>query len=475
MAIIKGTSAADILNGSDGRDKIIAYGGDDTIYGNGGGDVIDGGNGNDTMLGGAGNDKYWVRDAGDLVFETTTTTSSVDAGGIDKVLSYISFSIDGGAGRQFIEHIALQGSANIDATGNALANKLIGNVGDNVLSGGAGNDYLKAIAGNDTLDGGTGADKMLGGSGNDTYIVDDAGDQVFETKGAYKTADAGGTDIVMSSVSYSIASNINGRQHIENMTLTGSGNINATGNDLANVLTGNAGNNVLDGGAGIDTLIGGLGNDTYVIDNAGDVITENAGGGIDTVQVGFAYTLNDANLENLTLTGSAAINGTGNALGNVLTGNAGANVLAGLDGDDTLIGGDGNDTIIGGKGKDSMSGGLGNDVFKFASALDTWAWSDFAGATASTAEVITDFTAGDKIDLSGVDAISSPSGHNVSGDQSFVFIGTNNFHKHTGREIRYEIYNGNTYVYGNINGDTTSDFSLKLEGVHNLTSSDFIL
>ncbi len=393
MAIIKGTSAAEILNGSEGRDKIIGYGGDDTIYGNGGGDVIDGGNGNDTMLGGAGNDKYWVRDAGDLVFETTTTSSSVDAGGIDKVLSYISFSIDGGAGRQFIEHIALQGSANIDATGNALANKLIGNIGDNVLSGGAGADYLKGVAGNDTLDGGTGADKMLGGSGNDTYIVDNVGDQVFETKGAYKATDAGGTDIVMSSVSYSIASNINGRQHIENMTLTGSANINATGNDLANVLTGNAG----------------------------------------------------------------------------------ANVLSGLDGNDTIDGGGGNDTIIGGKGKDSMSGGLGNDVFKFASALDTWAWSDFAGATASTAEVITDFTAGDKIDLSGVDAISSPSGHNVSGDQSFVFIGTNNFHKHTGREIRYEIYNGNTYVYGNINGDTTSDFSLKLEGVHNLTSSDFIL
>lgn len=356
--------------------------------------------------------------------------------------------------------------------GTALTDLLSGTSGDDFIYGLAGDDTLKGLAGNDTLDGGTGADKMFGGAGNDTYIVDSLGDLVYETTTTTGTVNAGGVDTVMASVNYALTGN--GRQYIENLTLTGAANINATGNGLANILTGNSGNNHLDGGKGADTLIGGLGNDVYVIDNVGDLITENASAGLDTVQSKVSYTLG-ANLEVLTLMGTGAINATGNELANSLIGNAANNTLSGLDGNDKIIGGDGIDTIVGGKGNDRMAGGLGNDIFKFASALDTWAWSDFAGATRSTAELITDFASGDKIDLSGVDAISSPSGHNVTGDQAFVFIGTNSFHSHTAREIRYEIYNGDTYVYGSINGDTTADFAIKLTGAHTLASSDFIL
>jgi Ca2+-binding RTX toxin-like protein len=117
-------------------------------------------------------------------------------------------------------------------------------------------------------------------------------------------------------------------------------------------LYGGAGNDTLDGGTGTDALIGGLGNDTYIVDSTTDTITEVFGAGIDTVQSSLTYTL-AADLENLTLTGSAAINGTGNALNNSLIGNTADNTLTGGDGNDTLDGGSGNDTLIGAAGNDS--------------------------------------------------------------------------------------------------------------------------
>ena len=133
---------------------------------------------------------------------------------------------------------------------------------------------------------------------------------------------------------------------MENLTLTGVAAVNGTGNALANLLTGNiaaniltggAGNDTLDGGAGNDTLIGGTGDDTYIVDAPGDVVTELTGEGTDTIQTGITYTLAAlANVENLTLTGVAAVNATGNALANVLTGNIAANTLTGGAGNDTL-------------------------------------------------------------------------------------------------------------------------------------------
>jgi Ca2+-binding RTX toxin-like protein len=296
---ILGNSAANMLRGFEGND------------------TLNGAGGADTMFGGIGDDTYVVDVVGDVVTENAGE-------GIDLVQSSITYSL---ASSAEIENLTLTGTSAINGTGNAKDNILVGNSANNTLTGGAGNDRL---------DGGTGNDTMVGGTGNDTYVVNISTDVVTENLNE-------GIDTVEASATYSIASLAN----VENLTLTGTSAINATGNAAANVLTGNSGANTLNGGAGIDTLVGGAGNDTYVVDNAGDVITENASEGTDLVNASLTFSLaNFANVENLTLTGTSAINATGNAMANTLTGNSGNNVLDGGAGNDTMVGGAGNDTYI---------------------------------------------------------------------------------------------------------------------------------
>ncbi len=271
------------------------------LVGNNAANILSGGTGADTLLGGAGNDTYVVDNIADVVTENLNE-------GTDLVQSSVTYTLSAN-----VENLTLTGTTAINATGNALNNTLTGNTGANILDGGAG------------------ADTMVGGTGNDTYYVDNTGDITTEAASA-------GTDTVISSVNWTLATNL------ENLTLSGSANINATGNTLANVLTGNAGDNILDGGTGTDTMIGGLGNDTYILDVATDIVTEGLNAGTDTVQSKVTYTLG-ANVENLTLTGTSAINATGNALDNVLTGNSAANVLTGGAGNDTYVVGTGDTTV----------------------------------------------------------------------------------------------------------------------------------
>jgi Ca2+-binding RTX toxin-like protein len=151
------------------------------------------------------------------------------------------------------------------------------------------------------------------------------------------------------------------------------------GNDT---LTGGSGDDTLDGGTGTDVLIGGLGNDTYIVDSLKDKVQENAKSGTDTIKSAITLNLSTfaAQVENLLLSGAAALNGTGNALDNVLSGNGGNNTLSGLAGDDTLnglagrdalLGGEGADVLNGGTDNDTLNGGAGDDLLKGEAGADT--------------------------------------------------------------------------------------------------------
>ncbi len=158
------------------------------------------------------------------------------------------------------------------APATALDNNIIGNDGNNILNGGGGDDYLN---------GGFGADTMIGGTGDDNYFVDNAVDVVTENADEGQRHGLGRPSATRSAP-----------PREPDLWLEGSAAINGTGNDLdndiygndsSNTLIGGGGDDLLEGGGGTDTMIGGIGDDDYYVDNAGDVVTENANQGTDTV------------------------------------------------------------------------------------------------------------------------------------------------------------------------------------------------
>ena len=240
---INGTVAGDTITSRIEGATVNGLGGHDVLHGMGGADILDGGTGADTMTGRGGNDTYRVDNAGDKIVEA-------NGEGFDIVLASASYTLAAGVSANILRTTSSLTTTDIDLTGNALVQALIGNAGKNKLDGGAG------------------VDSMTGYGGNDTYVVDHAGDVVNEI------AD-GGTDVINTTVSFTLGDNV------ENAIATGSAAINLTANKLKNSLVGNAGVNtliggldkdqlsgagaddILVGGAGADTLIGGAGIDTF--------------------------------------------------------------------------------------------------------------------------------------------------------------------------------------------------------------------
>lgn len=428
VAIINGSSGNDILKGTLSADEINGFAGNDQLFGGRGSDTLNGGDGNDTLDSGSGNDL-----------------------------------LNGGAG----------------------ADRLDGGTGNDLLNGEAGVDILNGGDGFDTLDGGIDADTMNGGDGSDLYIVDNVGDVTMELF----DDEEGGFDRVEASVTHTLGFGI------EDLNLTGFAAINGSGNAMNNFMTGNdsnnilsglagndtlngwsgndrlnggtgddflnggSGNDVLNGGAGTDVMNGEDGSDTYVVDNEQDVVQEffDTEGEVDQIQASVTYTLGTG-IENLVLTGSATINGTGNQENNVMTSNSANNVLSGLDGDDKLNGGsgddllngdNGNDLLTGGAGADALIGGFGADTFKYNSVNDS--------PSGVGRDVIIAFQAGaaigDKVDLTAIDANAL-----VSGNQAFTYIGNTAFT--AAGQLRY----AEGVLSGSTDADATPEFQIYLLG-----------
>ncbi|MBV7576881.1 calcium-binding protein, partial [Pseudomonas sp. PDM32] len=323
-----GANVEDLYFGGSGHFTAIGNALANTLVGGSGNDVLIGGAGADTMAGGVGIDIYEVTDLGDVVSELA------DAGNDSVWTSLASYTL--GAN---VENLYFGGIGNFAGSGNELHNTIVGGAGNDVLIGGAGNDVIIGRAG---------ADTMAGGGGSDIYEVTDLGDVVTELA----SADA---DTVWTSLTnYTLGANV------ENLYFSGSGNFTGSGTVFNNTIVGGAGNDVLNGGAGddvligrtgADTMVGGIGSDIYEVTELGDVVSELAGAGNDSVWTSLGtYTLG-ADVENLFFGGSGNFVGAGNALSNM------------------LVGGASNDILIGGGGNDLMSGGVaGNDIFEFGAA-----------------------------------------------------------------------------------------------------------
>jgi len=388
--------------GNDLDNLIIGNASNNVLTGNAGNDTLDGGLGNDTLIGGLGDDTYFVDSTLDVVVEALNE-------GLDTVNSSVSHTLAAN-----VEVLTLTGTA-LTGTGNALANTITGNASNNTLNGDAGNDTLTGGLGNDTFV----FNSPLAASNVDAITDFVTGDFLQLNRGIF-TGLSGGTTltapeflaaagataattaqqrIVYDSSSGALRydsdgvggaaavvfANLTPNAPLTNAAITLTGNIviNGTagndtltgtaGNDTINGLAGNdtiiglAGNDIIDGGTGTDTMIGGLGDDTFFVDSALDLVVEAFNEGVDTVNSSVNFTL-AANVENLTLTGTALI-GTGNDLANQLAGSAS------------------NNTLNGGLGNDTLTGGLGNDTFVFNSPL------------AGNIDGITDFATGDVLQL----------------------------------------------------------------------------
>ena len=413
-----GTTNIDTLNGGAGNDIITGLAKVDVLDGKEGSDLY-------VMTSTSDHTAAEIKDTGtsgtDEVRFTTTTASTLTLYAGDTGIEIVVIGTGTAASAITTATTAL----NVNAANLTYGVHITGNNGNNILTG--------TLGYNDTL---------MGGLGNDTYVINNAGDMVTEALGA-------GTDLIQSTISFTAF------DHVENLTLTGISNINATGNSLNNTLTGNSGNNTLDGDLGNDTMVGGAGNDSYIVDSTSDVVTEGSNAGTDTIQTTLAtYTLASlTNVENLSFTGIGNSTLTGNTLNNVLTG------------------GVGNDNLNGGAGNDTMVGGLGDDTYAVDSTTDIV--TEGSGAGTDTIQSSVTYTASANVEnltltgSSNINATGNALANTLTGNS-----GINNLSGGNGNDLLFGGL-GNDNLTGGLGNDTFI-FNTKLNSTSNRdTITDF--
>ncbi|MCK1711255.1 MULTISPECIES: FG-GAP-like repeat-containing protein [unclassified Bradyrhizobium] len=354
---VTGSASDDTITGAAGADSIAAGGGNDKIIGFVGADTINGGAGTDTIVLSA--------TSPDLNTATNAQITNVEAVSAASATQSVTIDL-----HNQTEGVTITASAFADLiTGAAGSDSIIGFVGADTVDGGAGTDNIvlsatstdlniatdaqivnveainaaSAAAGavvdlhsqseGFTITGGASDDTITGGAGIDSIAAGGGNDQIIGFVGADSVNGGAGTDtLVLSATSTDLNAATNAQisnvEAVSGASATAGVTIDLHNQNEGFTITGSAFADLITGGGGADTLIGGLGNDTYVVAKAGDSVVENAGGGTDTVQASVTYTL-ATNVENLTLTGTSIINGTGNTLGNTIIGSSGNNTLAG--------------------------------------------------------------------------------------------------------------------------------------------------
>ncbi|TFW14353.1 calcium-binding protein [Brevundimonas intermedia] len=576
---LNGTSSGDVINSFEGNDVIHAGGGADIINAGSGTDQVYGEAGDDTLLassvvigfpeppkslfdGGSGFDTF---DFGAFsIFPHAFWSYDSNSGSIS-VANYKLINVErllGSAGRDIFNLFSLSDAVEIH-----------GNAGDDYIAGGSSSDLLYGDGGNDEISM-AGADKAYGGSGNDLFILGSSGAGALIEGGAgidtFEFSNIFGVvDLAAGTFSgYNSGGLISGVENVTvgstnnfELTVTGDGESNtirfntifdnysgfvrfnggggadtlfgSNNNDTLfggsdndalygrggdDRLYGGSGADELDGGLGADRMEGGSGNDRYFIDNLGDVVIEVAGGGTDTVDSVLTFNGSlaaNANIENINLTGDAAINAAGNALNNTIIGNSANNGLNGGKGADTLIGGLGNDTytidstldmivenagegskdtvksaisftlsdnlenltlvstksvnaignagsnvIIGGVGDNIIAGKGGADILTGGEGSDTFDYNSITESTYSGYDRIIDLTDADKIDMSGIDANTT-----IGGNQAFSLVDA--FSKTAGEiTLVYDAAKDFTVLSADVNGDGVADMRIVINGDH---------
>lgn len=302
-----------------------------------------------------------------------------------------------------------------DLTGTSANETMTGSTADDRMDGGIGNDILYGQGGNDLMRGGVGSDTLYGGDGNDLMSGGYGNDVLYGGPGHDEMAGDVGADILYAGADGSLM-------------------FGGADNDS---LFGGAGADILNGDAGADQMVGGGGGDTYYVDSLSDVVTELAGGGIDTVNASVDYVL-PANVENLILLSGATI-GTGNELDNTITDGSGAGALYGLDGADHLNGAGGNDVLYGGAGDDYLDGGLGADLMDGGAGNDTY-------VVDSTSDSIVESpgAGNDTVRTTLASYVLAASLENLVATGTLAFVGTGNASDNslTGAKLNDTLYGG---------------------------------